>query len=205
MTSRDRRRDGTAADVTLPTRTGSSSTAVAVAPPDAAGLREALAAARKRWAEVAAAILAEAGVEAIEYRASLSGTAWVAEKRVRIPPPTSRRRLYIVAHEAAHVALGHRGDRPSHRQECEAERYAHDALRRHGIAVPRKSTVSAKQYVARRIRTGRSLWRQANRPRGVHVGARLPPGRRPRGDRVGAGAARVPRSGPRPEQVAGRA
>src|SRR5690606_7683944 len=62
------------------------------------------------------------------------------------------RRLYIAAHEAGHVALGHNDDVPRHREEFEAEQYAHKALRRHGIAVSRKSTNSAKRYVAWKVR-----------------------------------------------------
>jgi len=38
-----------------------------------------------------------------------------------------------------------------HREEFEAEQYAHDALRRYYVPVPRKETEGAKKYVAIRI------------------------------------------------------
>ena len=96
--------------------------------------------------------LEQAGVERVVYRSGLSGRACPEEKWVSVPEPTTRRRLYVVAHEAGHVALNHFGTEPNHRQAFEAEKFAHDALRKHGIAVPRKSTQKAKKYVARKIR-----------------------------------------------------
>lgn len=108
---------------------------------------------RRRCEEVANAILKEAGVLSVEYHdKGLRGFAIVKRRHVYVPFPTTRRRLDIVAHEAGHIAPQHFGEKPIHRQEYEAEMYSHDALRRHGIAVPRKATVRAKRYVARKIR-----------------------------------------------------
>ena len=98
----------------------------------------------ERCQRAGAAILEEAGVKDVQYHDRLRGWAYPDRKSVRVPTPTTRRRLYIVAHEAGHVALNHIGVKPQHRQEYEAERYAHDALRRHGISVPKKSTQVAK-------------------------------------------------------------
>jgi hypothetical protein len=96
--------------------------------------------------------LLEAGVEQVEYRPNgLTGRAWPKEKRLRSTEPTTRRRLYIFAHECGHVALEHDDRKPHHRREYEAERYAHAALRRHGVAVPKRSTEEGKRYVARKI------------------------------------------------------
>jgi len=67
------------------------------------------------------------------------------------PKPTTRRRLYILSHECGHVVLKHNGSLPSHRQEYEAEQFAHQQLRLHEVAVPRKATIQAKEYVAYRI------------------------------------------------------
>lgn len=106
----------------------------------------------ERCKQVGKAILDEAGVQKVEYHTRLRGSASSEHRSVHIPTPTTRRRLYILAHEAAHVALNHCGAKPKHRQEYEAERYAHDALRRHGIAVSKKSTKRAKEYVAWKIR-----------------------------------------------------
>jgi hypothetical protein len=47
--------------------------------------------------------------------------------------------------------LGHNGTKPRHREEYEAERYAQEAMKRHGISVPRKSLERAKKYVAWKI------------------------------------------------------
>lgn len=107
----------------------------------------------ERCREVAAKLAAEAGVVTVEEtRSNLSGRASPRERWIKVPPPTTRRRLYIFAHECGHVALNHVGKKPRHRQEYEAERWAHDALRRHGIAVPKKSTARAKKYVRQKIR-----------------------------------------------------
>ena len=105
----------------------------------------------ERCQRAGAAILEEAGVKDVQYHDRLRGWAYPDRKSVRVPTPTTRRRLYIVAHEAGHVALNHSGNKPQHRKEYEAEKYAHDALRRHGISVPKKSTQVAKWYVARKI------------------------------------------------------
>jgi len=114
-------------------------------------LQDAKRQAAKRFQAIAQSILDAAGVELIEYHdKGLRGTAWAKDKRVLVPRPTTRRRLYIAAHEAGHVAHGH-ADGKIHRQEYEAERYAHAALRRHGIAVPTRSTKRAKKYVAWKI------------------------------------------------------
>jgi hypothetical protein len=115
---------------------------------DHGGLQHGRKAMALRCEEAAAIILADAGVVAVTYHERLQGTAYFEQKAVRVPRPTTRRRLYIVAHEAGHVALRHSGNKPVHRQEYEAERYAHAALKQHGIAVPKKSTTSAKHYVA---------------------------------------------------------
>lgn len=108
---------------------------------------------RQRCLEVASVILQEAGVEIVTFHdKGLHGKAWSDERRIFAPRPTTRRRLYIVAHEAGHVHYQHgRSKMPIHRIEYEAERYAHDALRRHGIAVSKRSTEQAKRYVAWKI------------------------------------------------------
>ena len=106
-----------------------------------------------RCQAVADEIMKEAGVQKLEYHnRGLIGHASFRQKWVSIPPPTTRRRLYIAAHEAGHIALEHVRNKPKHRQEFEAERYAHDSLRKHGISISRKSTIQAKQYVAWKVK-----------------------------------------------------
>src|SRR5262249_54253123 len=101
----------------------------------------------------AEALVKEAGVLEVVYnRGTLSGRAFYKGKRIRVPEPTTRRRLVIFAHECAHIAIGHRPTVPKHRNEYDAERWAQDALRRHGVAVPKKEQERAKKYVAWKIK-----------------------------------------------------
>lgn len=114
-----------------------------------------LAAARKgavdRFLAIAAKLKAEAGVTIHEIRHSLSGSA-SENGSIRAPEGRTRKQLYILAHECAHVALNHfSSGKTRHVEEMEAEKWAHDALRRHGVPVPRTMTVRAKRYVARKI------------------------------------------------------
>ena len=105
-----------------------------------------------RCQEVAQAIIREAGVVTVQFHnRGLYGRARIKENAIYAPSPSTRRRLYIVAHECGHVVLKHDGSKPRHREEYEAERYAHVAMRQHGISVPKKSTVPAKKYVAWKI------------------------------------------------------
>ena len=66
--------------------------------------------------------------------------------------PTTRRRLYVFAHECAHIAIGHDPAVPKHRNEYDAERWAQAALRRHGVADPKKEQERAKKYVAFKVK-----------------------------------------------------
>tara|TARA_R100001530_G_scaffold97477_1_gene67763 strand:- start:16 stop:462 length:447 start_codon:yes stop_codon:yes gene_type:complete len=94
-------------------------------------------------------------VKKITYVKGLYGKAWCKEKRLRIPPSTTRKRMYIIAHELGHLALhGHLKTKRSRRQfikEYEAEQYAHTLMRRFNIKVPRAMTKRAKSYVQYRI------------------------------------------------------
>ena len=94
-------------------------------------------------------------VKKITYVKGLYGKAWCKEKRLRIPPSTTRKRMYIIAHELGHLALhGHLKHKRSRRQfikEFEAEKYAHALMRRFKIRIPRAMTKRAKNYVQYRI------------------------------------------------------
>lgn len=109
----------------------------------------------ERCRHVAELLAKEAGVETITYRKGLTGKAWVKEKRISVPEPTTRRRLYIFAHECAHVALNHGRSLPVHRKEYEAEQWATNALRSHRIAVHKKSKEAAIKYVAMKVERAR--------------------------------------------------
>ncbi len=87
-------------------------------------------------------------------RKSLTGRAYTRNE-VRIieaPRPVTRRSLYVFLHECAHHLLGHLKDnKPTHVHEVEAEEWAHKIMRAEGLAVPRKETRRAKQYIAMKI------------------------------------------------------
>lgn len=105
-----------------------------------------------RFLWIAATIKAEAGVTEHVIRKSLGGRAYPSLGIIHAPEGRTRRQLYVLAHECAHIALRH-GDqhKPRHVEEYEAEQWAHDALRRHGVPVPRKETRRAKRYVRKMI------------------------------------------------------
>lgn len=108
-------------------------------------------AARARYLAVAARLKVEAGVTQHLFSSSLSGRAFASGKIIA-PEGRTRKQLYVLAHECAHLALKHFARKqPRHVEEFQAEKWAHDALRRHGIPVPRTMTRRAKQYVARKI------------------------------------------------------
>ncbi len=120
-------------------------------------LKAARDAATTRFLAIAEVIKAEAGVTVHTIRKSLSGRATYDETGIcggviAAPEGKTRKQLYILAHECGHVALKHGRRGKKHIHELEAEQWAHAALRRYGIAVPRSMTKRAKKYVAQKIR-----------------------------------------------------
>lgn len=80
--------------------------------------------------------------------------AYARRRDIWCPAPRTLWKLYVWAHECGHVVLHGNRNCPrtrSHVKEYQAELYAHDALRRHGLQVPNGYTASAKRYVASRI------------------------------------------------------
>lgn len=90
-------------------------------------------------------------VHLIVPRNSLTGTANLQTGVIKAPKPFTRKALYIFLHELAHIVLRHDGKKPRHVEEYEAERWAHERMRRHGLSVPRQMTKRAKRYVAHKI------------------------------------------------------
>jgi len=114
-------------------------------------LQAARQAATERFLAIAEKLKKEAGVTKHTIRQSLDGFA-LANGNIVAPEGRTRKQLYILAHECGHIVLGHFGRKMTrHREEMEAEKWAHNALRRHGVPVPRAMTKSAKKYVARKI------------------------------------------------------
>jgi hypothetical protein len=108
---------------------------------------------KERYQEVAQALIDEAAVVKVEFHdKGLFGRAWTKEGRILVPRPITLRRLYITAHECGHIAKEHDWSDTRHREEFEAEKWAHEALERHGLKVPLKSTAQAKRYVGHKIR-----------------------------------------------------
>lgn len=94
-------------------------------------------------------------------RKSLSGRAFFREKRISAPEPKTRKALYIFLHECAHAHLHSVKRKKRHVEEMEAEKWAHEKMRKHGIAVPRSMTRRAKNYV--RYKISQALKRGAKR------------------------------------------
>jgi hypothetical protein len=88
----------------------------------------------------------------VEYRKTLSGLCIFDRRVIQAPRPVTRKALYIFLHECAHAHLHREGGKARHVMEMEAERWAHEQMRAHGIAVPRRQTQGAKWNVARQIR-----------------------------------------------------
>jgi hypothetical protein len=109
--------------------------------------------AAERYLEIATALKIEAGVKRHDVCKELRGLAYCDSGVIDAPEGRTRKQLYILAHECAHVALKHgqhrwRKNKPGHVVELEAERWAHDALRRHGVPVPRAMSRRARNYVS---------------------------------------------------------
>lgn len=117
-----------------------------------ADLQAARRAAAEKFETIAARYVPEGYT--VEYRKSLTGVHYGSKKLIQAPRPRTRKSLYIFLHECAHAQLGHshNGRMPRHVEEMQAEKWAHEKMRGHGIAVPRAMTKRAKQYVARKIR-----------------------------------------------------
>lgn len=91
-----------------------------------------------------------------KYRKSLSGLCHYRQKRIDAPKPVTRKALYIWLHECAHAVLQHGNPdlprKPRHREEYEAEMWAHEKMRAAGVAVPREMTEWAQDYVLLKCR-----------------------------------------------------
>ena len=108
--------------------------------------------AAERYLEIATALKVEAGVKRHDVCKELRGLAYFDSGVILAPEGRTRKQLYILAHECAHVALKHgqrrwRKNKPGHVMELEAEQWAHEALRRHGVPVPRDMSRGARNYV----------------------------------------------------------
>jgi hypothetical protein len=160
---------------------------------DGAALKVACETATARFLVVAKAIKVEAGIVHHRLTSGLHGWAFSEYGIIHAPEGRTRKQLYILAHECAHVALGHSmsGSKPRHEKEYEAEKWAHEALRRHGIPVPRAMTRQAKRYVALKIR--RAARRGAKRINAAAKRYAKPTNKTPRSAPPGEDQSQAPR------------
>jgi hypothetical protein len=117
-------------------------------------LQTARRAARERYQLIAEALKREAGVRRHYKQKSISGLAWLQERKILAPDGITRRQLYVLAHECGHVLLHSNPSawsKPGHVKEHEAEVYAHRAFDRYGLEVPEKSARWARAYVGQWI------------------------------------------------------
>jgi hypothetical protein len=72
----------------------------------------------------------------VKYHNSGDGHALVKQRKIFVPYPTARDRLFIYLHEVAHVVLKHTGKKPVHVQEMEAQQWAIRVMREERMPVP---------------------------------------------------------------------
>lgn len=105
---------------------------------------------KKRLA-FAEAMKREAGVtEHTVWPIENGGLAYIGTGKIKSPEGRNIRQLYILAHECGHIFLHDQPpgrDLPPHVMELEAESYAHQAFRAHGMKVPAACTRFARWYV----------------------------------------------------------
>jgi hypothetical protein len=122
-------------------------------------------------------------------RKTLSGYACRCRDRTIVLaapwPCITERRLYVLAHEVGHLHLhfgpnGELSGKPVYLIELEAEQFAHEFLRAHGIPVPHAERQRARNYVAHHLqiamRNGThptSITRKAAAWAGVKITRRL--------------------------------
>lgn len=115
---------------------------------------------RDKRLAIAEAMKREAGVTGHEVnREGFGGLAFIGTGRIRSPAGENMRQLYIVAHECGHIFLHNDGAGywlPSHVKEMEAECYAHQAFREHGMNLSRRFSDWGRSYVAEWIEKDRA-------------------------------------------------
>ncbi len=125
---------------------------------------------REKRLRIAEAMKQEAGVTGHEFNArreDLSGLAFIGTGRIRSPEGQNIHQLYTVAHECGHIFLHNElpGMRlPPHVMELEAESYAHQAFREHGMRIPRWLSQGGRRYVG--------SWIEKDRANGIAIDPR---------------------------------
>jgi hypothetical protein len=135
-----------------------------------ADIRAKIAANRAKRLAIAEAMKREAGVTehtVHENKEDLSGLAYIGTGRILSPEGRKIVQLYTLAHECGHIFLHNSGEGywlPSHVKELEAESYAHQAFREHGMTLPRRLSDGGRWYVG--------TWVEKDRAAGVPIDPR---------------------------------
>jgi hypothetical protein len=136
-----------------------------------AEIRARIAANRAKRLGIAAAMKREAGVtEHTVHQWDDSGLAYLDTGRIVSPEGRKIVQLYTLAHECGHIFLHGHGDGDGywlagHIKEFEAECYAHQAFREHGMTLPRRLSKSGRDYVA--------SWIAKDRAAGIAIDPRV--------------------------------
>ena len=106
---------------------------------------------RMKRLAIAEAMKAEAGVTGHEInKEGFGGLAYIGTGRIVSPAGQNILQLYTVAHECGHIFLQDAPPGiylPAHVKEMEAESYAHQAFREHGMVLPRRLSDWGRTYV----------------------------------------------------------
>src|SRR6516164_8606604 len=125
-----------------------------------AEIRAKIAANRAKRLKIAAAMKDEAGVTAHAVNnENLAGLAYIGTGGIYSPEGRKIVQLYTLAHECGHIFLHNSGPGytlPGHIKEFEAESYAHQAFREHGMALPRKLSKWGRTHVGSWIEKDRA-------------------------------------------------
>src|SRR5262249_30966007 len=107
---------------------------------------------RAKRLRIAEAMKQEAGVtEHTVHQEDFGGLAYIGTGRIYSPKGRKIVQLYTLGHECGHIFLHNSGPGsalPGHIMEFEAESYAHQAFREHGMTVPRRLSDWGRKYVA---------------------------------------------------------
>ena len=133
-----------------------------------AEIRARIARNRAKRLSIAEAMKLEAGVTGHEVNTeNFAGLAFLGTGRIFSPEGSNMMQLYTVAHECGHIFLH---DKPpgsrlaTHVMEMEAESYAHQAFREHGMKLPEHFTAWGRSYVG--------SWIEKDRAKGIPIDPR---------------------------------
>ncbi len=115
-----------------------------------AEIKAKIAANRSKRLAISEAMKREAGVAEHTVWQQESGLAFIGTGRIASPEGRNMRQLWTVAHECGHIFLHNSGPGfhfASHVKELEAESYAHQAFREHGMQLPAELSNWGRAYV----------------------------------------------------------